>query len=131
MRDLEGQKNYENSTRTLTKEGFDCKLDGLFGFLESLKARDKSEGWGKDNGILKIPEKDTPANVNDLLKLYGFIPLTEIKDHPDTYMETSLKNAQNSGTMAATIRKSLNEQVGIKMISTWTNFVTEKLKLGH
>ena len=70
MRDLEGQKNYENATRTLAKEGFDCKLDGLFVFLESLKAREKSGGWVKYNGIFKIPEKYTPANVNDLFNLY-------------------------------------------------------------
>ena len=49
MGESEGQKIYEHSTRRLTKEGFYFKSEGLFGFIESLKAHGKLEGWGKVN----------------------------------------------------------------------------------
>ena len=52
MTTSEGRKIFEHATRALTKEAFDCEADGLFGFVESLRARASTEGWAATGGIL-------------------------------------------------------------------------------
>ena len=86
----------------MSKEGFDCKPDGLFGSMESLKERAASEGWNKYNGILEIPDRNNPGHTNHLLQFYGTISIEDVKAHIQTYVGMYLKNAQNSVMMAMT-----------------------------
>ena len=110
MSDTAGRKIFEHATRALTKQAFDCDSDGIFGFVESVRARASTEGWQKTGGILQILDLNDPTEIQDLLQLYGTVSLEAINAHALTYVDKPTRNAQNSLMLAIVIRESLSEQ---------------------
>ena len=129
MTTSEGRKIFEHATRALTKEGFDCKADGLFGFVKSLRARASTEGWAATGGILQIPQSADP-NINDsIMQYYGYIQLKDIKAPAQTYAGTSTRNAQHSIMMAIAIWESLTAG-GRNKIDLRADEFTDNVEIG-
>ena len=129
MTTSEGRKIFEHGTRALSKDGFDCEADGLFGFVESLKARASTEGWAATGGILQIPQSTDPDVNDSLMQHYGSIQLKDIRAHSQTYVGTSTRNAQNSLMMAIAIRESLTAE-GRNKIDLRSDEFTNNVEIG-
>jgi hypothetical protein len=74
----EGRKIYGSATYKLDEELYDCKLDGLYQFLQSLHSQAQEYGWNNVvGGILQIPKdpQDVSSENNYLIDNYGMISL--------------------------------------------------------
>jgi hypothetical protein len=126
----EGQKYYENGTRSLEKEQFKCVPDELYQFIAMLKMRSVEFGWDNDQtGVLMIPNNYSSRTgpMTNILEEYGIMNLEKLRDFEETYMATATRLAQDDRLLFQCIYNSISKE-GKKKILIWKN--DYELKIG-
>ena len=128
-----GRKVCDEAIAALTKEPFDCELDGLFSFMKALKDRARGQDWMGGTGILDIPEdiSDINSKTANLIDYYGTISLEKIKKHEETYIGNTVRAAQDTYNMYQCLMSSISEQGKSKILIWEKDYLIGELVSGN
>ena len=119
----EGQKYYNNATRSLDKEHFNCVPDELYHFLAMLKMRSAKFGWDEhQTGVLLIPKNygARTGDMTNLLEEYGIMDVDKLRQYEKTYVATSTRLAQDDRLLFQCVYNSISKE-GKSKILVWKN----------
>ena len=115
-RSRSGERLYTSATKQLEEEKYDGESYGLHQFLESLEKRSNNFGW--DTGIMKIPSTTQGGAPSNLLRDYGTIDIERIRNYEDSYIDTPTRDAQDTNLLHECIMNSISKE-GRAKITIW------------
>ena len=104
-----GWNIWKMATAPLQDEPYDCKPEGFYQFIKSLKGRANLFGWSSENGILHVaPDPAKPNDKKHLLEDYGVFSYERIVAHELTYFRGDTRKAQDNCMLYICLMNSLS-----------------------
>ena len=113
----EGKKLYALATMKLSIP-FDGDPANLETFLESIQQQAHSSNWAQ---IMTIPDKN--GELRSIIDEYGLLTKEDIRNHVDTYLGTTCRDAQNSYQLYICLRHSITREAADKVTSDKTQYL--------
>lgn len=117
----EGRKLYENATKKLNEELYDCNAEELYAFLYTLDERATEYGWNDEvGGILYVPKdpNDLGQGLDYLIDKYGTVDVDRVRAHDESYINLQIRPAQDNYMLFRCLMASLSTE-GKKKIVIW------------
>ena len=109
---------YEQATKPLPIDPFDCVHTQLPDFLAALTKRAHDFGWV--DRILKIPETlpiDANTLYTNMLELHAIIPIDQIREYELSYVQDTTRERQDMHCLYTCIMDSLSQEGRNKVLT--------------
>jgi len=104
------------TTQKLQDDLYDCKPEGFYQFIKSLKSGANYFGWLNEGGILQIaPDPDKPTEVRCLLEDYGVFSYDRLVEHELVYVSSDTRAAQDNCMLLTCLMNSLSSSGKAKL----------------